>query len=249
MPAKLIMKEDVKGMNIDRYVGGLIRSNGYVIYHNEGGQCYVIDPGYKAKRFIDDVRSKRLIPKGIIFTHHHYDHTGAADEVEKELGCPAFMEDQLDDIEVKDVEWKQIVRDFYGPFSKELKVADEKIEKIEFEDQITDEKCDKCGKPMAIKHGRFGDFLACTGYPECKNTKPIVIHTGVNCPECGKEIVQKRSRNGRIFFGCSGYPDCKVSFWNKPVNEKCPKCGSLLVERKTKTTQYACSNRECDYKK
>lgn len=89
--AKLIMKEDVKGMNIDRYVGGLIRSNGYVIYHNEGGQCYIIDPGYKAKRFIDDVRSKKLIPKGIIFTHHHYDHTGAADEVEKELGCPAFM--------------------------------------------------------------------------------------------------------------------------------------------------------------
>jgi len=165
-----------------------------------------------------------------------------------DTGFTADMEDKLDEIEVKDVEWKQLIRDFYGPFEKELKHADEKIEKVEIEDQPTDEICEKCGRPMVIKHGRYGEFLACSGYPECKNAKPIVKPIGVPCPVCGKDIVEKKSRRGRVFYGCSGYPECKKSFWDKPINRKCPKCGELLVEKKTKTTQYACSNSECDYK-
>lgn len=165
-----------------------------------------------------------------------------------DTGFTADMEDKLDEIEVRDVEWKQLIRDFYGPFEKELKHADEKIEKVEIEDQPTDEICEKCGRPMVIKHGRYGEFLACSGYPECKNAKPIVKPIGVPCPVCGKDIVEKKSRRGRVFYGCSGYPECKKSFWDKPINRKCPKCGELLVEKKTKTTQYACSNSECDYK-
>ena len=165
-----------------------------------------------------------------------------------DTGFTADMEDKLDDVEVKDVDWKDIIRDYYKILEKELEVADKEIEKVEFEVELTGEMCEKCGKPMAVKHGRFGEFAACTGYPECKNTKPIVKSIDVKCPSCGKDIVAKRSRTGRIFYGCSGYPDCQQSFWNRPVDKKCPKCGSLLVEKKSKGANFACSNQECDYK-
>ena len=101
---------------------------------------------------------------------------------------------------------------------------------------------------MAVKHGRFGSFAACTGYPECKNTKPLVQTIDVKCPECGKDMVVRRSKKGRVFYGCSGYPECNKSYWSKPINKKCPKCGELLVEKKGKETNYACGNSECDYK-
>lgn len=160
----------------------------------------------------------------------------------------AAMEDKLDDVESKGIEWKKIISDFYGPFDKELKKADEVLEKVKVADRDAGETCPLCGRPMVIKTGRFGDFIACSGYPECKNTKPIVKSTGVKCPECGKEIVERRSKRGKIFYGCSGFPNCKVSFWYRPVNKTCPKCGSLLLERKGKGTSLACSNEECDYK-
>ena len=159
-----------------------------------------------------------------------------------------LMEDKLDEVEVKDVDWKDIIRDYYGTLEKELEVADKEIEKVEFKEEPTGELCEKCGKPMVIKHGRFGEFAACTGYPECKNTKPIVKSINVKCPKCGKDIVARRSKTGRVFYGCSGYPDCQQSYWNKPIDRKCPKCGSLLVEKNTKKIKYACSNSECDYK-
>ncbi|NLD19748.1 MAG: type I DNA topoisomerase [Clostridiales bacterium] len=165
-----------------------------------------------------------------------------------DTGFTAQMEENLDDIEAKGRDWKEIIREFYGPLKEELEVADKEIEKVEFEVELTGEVCDKCGKPMAIKHGKFGAFAACTGYPECKNTKPIVQTIDVQCPKCGKDIVAKKSKKGRVFYGCSGYPDCTQSYWNKPVNKKCPKCGALLVEKKTKESDYACSNAECDYK-
>ncbi len=165
-----------------------------------------------------------------------------------DTGFTADMEDKLDDVEVKDVDWKDIIRDYYKILEKELEIADKEIEKVEFEVELTGEMCEKCGKPMAVKHGRFGEFAACTGYPECKNTKPIVKSIDVKCPSCGKDIVAKRSRTGRIFYGCSGYPDCQQSFWNRPVDKKCPECGSLLVEKKSKGANFACSNQECDYK-
>lgn len=165
-----------------------------------------------------------------------------------DVGFTAEMEDKLDEVGVSISDWKQILRDFYGGFEKELKEADESIEKMD-DEEITDIKCELCGKYMVKKHGRYGEFLACSGYPECKNTKPVVKEIGVDCPKCGKPIVEKRSRRGRIFYGCSGYPECDNSYWNKPVNKKCPKCGALLTEKKTKSFEgLVCSNSECGYK-
>jgi len=165
-----------------------------------------------------------------------------------DAGFTAQMEENLDRIETEGVRWKSVIEDFYGNFKEELEIADKEIEKVEFEVELTGETCEKCGKPMAVKHGRFGAFIACTGYPQCKNTKPIVQSIDVKCPKCGKDIVARRSKKGRLFYGCSGYPDCTQSFWNKPINRKCPQCGSLLVEKKGKDTQYACSNSECSYR-
>ncbi len=158
------------------------------------------------------------------------------------------MEDNLDNIELGHTPWQNVIADFYKGFSEELKVADKEVDRIEKEVVMSDEICEICGKPMAIKEGRFGRFLACSGYPECKNTKPIVKTTGIKCPSCGKDIVEKKSRRGRIFYGCSGYPTCDVSFWDKPTGEFCPKCGSMIVEGKGKTHLRKCSNQECDYK-
>lgn len=165
-----------------------------------------------------------------------------------DTGFTAQMEENLDDIEVKGVRWQSVIGDFYGTLKEELEVADQEIEKVEFEAELTGESCEICGKPMAVKHGRFGSFIACTGYPECRNTKPIVQKIDVKCPKCGKDIVARRSKKGRLFYGCSGYPECTQSYWNKPVSKECPKCGSLLVEKKGKDSQYACSNGECNYK-
>ena len=161
----------------------------------------------------------------------------------------AEMEGKLDSIENGKVDWRNIISEFYKGFSEELRKADEEVERIEREVVLSDEVCELCGKPMAIKDGRFGSFLACTGYPECKNTKPIVKSTGVKCPKCGKEIVEKRGRkSGKVFYGCSGYPDCDVSYWDKPIGRECPECGSMLLEYKGKTAKVKCSNPECKYK-
>lgn len=165
-----------------------------------------------------------------------------------DVGFTSDIEDKLDLIEVEDLNWKTIIRDFYVTFKKDLDYADEKIEKVELEERISDEVCELCGKPMVYKHGRFGEFLACTGYPDCKNTKMIVNSIGVSCPTCGKEIIQRKSKKGRLFYGCSGYPACNQIYWNKPTEKDCPKCGARLVEKKTKQSELACSNSECDYK-
>ena len=189
--------------------------------------------------------------KSLVPTELGFLVTGLMEEYFKEIvdaNFTAEMEDKLDDVEIKDLEWKKIIRDFYGPFEKELEVADNAIEKVTVEDQPTGETCELCGKPMVLKMGRFGEFIACSGYPECKNTKPIVKTIDVNCPKCGKDIVARKSKKGKVFYGCSGYPDCDQSYWYKPVNKKCPKCGALLVEKKTKAGSLACSNAECDYK-
>ncbi len=164
-----------------------------------------------------------------------------------DVNFTAEMEDKLDLIEMQGIEWKKVVGDFYGPFSRELEAADKVIERVKLEDQPTGEMCEICGKPLVIKTGRFGDFIACSGYPECKNTKPIVEKVGVKCPSCGSELVARRSKRGRIFYGCSGYPDCKMVFWNKPVDKKCPRCGSIMTEKNGKNKQLVCSNSECGY--
>lgn len=189
---------------------------------------------------------KTLIPTELGFVV-----TELMEEYFKEIvdtGFTADMEDRLDEVEVKELNWKEIVRDFYKTLKEELEVADKAIEKVELKEQLTDEKCELCGRPMAIKTGRFGDFLACTGYPECKNTKAIVKSTGVKCPDCGGDIVAKRGKSGKVFYGCSNYPTCTRAFWYKPADKKCPECGSLLLERRGKGTNFVCSNEKCGYK-
>ncbi|MEG2199270.1 MAG: topoisomerase DNA-binding C4 zinc finger domain-containing protein, partial [Anaerovorax sp.] len=158
------------------------------------------------------------------------------------------LEDRLDDVEAKDLDWKGVVSDFYQILEKELEVADQAIEKMVIEDELTDELCELCGKPMAVKHGRFGEFLACSGYPDCKNTKARVHKINVKCVKCGKDMVARKSKKGRVFYGCSGYPDCDQIYWNKPTELKCPKCGGVMLEKPTKTTKLMCANTECGYK-
>ncbi len=193
------------------------------------------------------VREKKvLVPTDLGFVV-----TGLMEEYFKEIvdaGFTAEMEDKLDDVEAKDLDWKKIIRDFYGPFKEELDIADKAIERVEIPDRPSDEVCEVCGKPMVIKSGRFGDFLACSGYPECKNTKAIVKSINVKCPDCGGDIVARRGRSGKIFYGCSNYPTCTRAYWYKPTDRKCPQCGELLLEKHTKTTKYACSNAKCGYK-
>ena len=181
-----------------------------------------------------------------------FDVTGILQEYFKDIVDVKFtgeMEDNLDSVELGEKQWKNVIADFYEGFSEELRKADREVERIEKEVVLSDEVCELCGKPMAIKEGRFGKFLACTGYPECKNTKPIVRSTGVKCPKCGKDIVEKKGRkSGKLFYGCSGYPECDVVFWDMPTGEMCPDCGSMLVKTKGKSGTVKCSNPECKYK-
>ena len=163
----------------------------------------------------------------------------------------ADMEKKLDYIEEGSEEWKHVVKEFYEPLKIAIDKAEKEISKVVIEDKVSDVPCDKCGRMMVIKRGRYGNFLACPGYPECKNAKPIVEKLDVPCPECGKEIVVKRSKKGKKFFGCSGYPECKFVSWYEPTKEKCPKCNSyMLIKYSKKDGKYVqCSNNECDYKK
>lgn len=189
---------------------------------------------------------KTLVPQELGFMVNDLMENYFKDIVDE--GFTAQMEDKLDLVETEGNDWKNLIKDFYEPFKKDLDYADEKIEKVVVEDVLTDEKCEICGKPMAIKLGRFGEFLACSGYPDCKNTRPIVNKIGVKCPKCGNDIIQKKSRRGRIFFGCNGYPECDFVSWNKPVEKKCPECGSIMVEKNLKSAQIVCSNPECGHK-
>ena len=203
--------------------------------------------GTLAERRYVKKEKKSLIPSELGFLV-----TGLMEEYFKEIVDVRFtasMEDRLDEVETTGHEWKQIIKDFYGPFRKDLEKADAAIEKVVVEDKPTGEVCELCGKPMVFKAGRYGDFIACSGYPECRNTKPILKAIGVKCPKCGKDVIEKKSKRGKIFYGCSGYPECDMSYWNKPVNKACPKCGSLLTEKITKGEKgLVCSNQECDYK-
>lgn len=160
------------------------------------------------------------------------------------------LEKQLDLIEERKVDWPKIISDFYGPFAKTLEHAEEEIGDIEIKDEETDILCEKCGRNMVIKHGRYGKFLACPGFPECRNTKPILKETGASCPKCQGDIVEKKSKKGRIFYGCSNYPKCDFMTWNTPTREKCPQCGSNLAEKgsKKKKTLH-CLKEECGYQR
>lgn len=162
----------------------------------------------------------------------------------------ASMETKLDRVEEGTLKWEEVVDEFFSPLSEDIKKAENEISKIVIEDKISDVPCDKCGKMMVIKHGRFGDFLACPGYPECENTKPIVEKVDASCPLCGGEVVVKRSKKGNRFYGCSTYPECNFVSWNEPSDIKCPSCGEFMVKKYSKARgQYLeCSNKECKQK-
>ncbi|KUO66076.1 MAG: DNA topoisomerase I [Gracilibacter sp. BRH_c7a] len=158
----------------------------------------------------------------------------------------ANMEKKLDDVEEGQASWKNIIREFYTPFAETLEKAEEKIGKIKVEDQVSDEICENCGRNMVIKMGRFGKFLACPGFPDCKNARPLLEEIGVDCPDCGEKLVVRRSKKGRKFYGCSKYPECNFIAWEKPSPYPCPKCNSLMVEKNTrKEKKYVCTNKDC----
>ncbi len=160
----------------------------------------------------------------------------------------ANLEEKLDDIAVGDLTWVDVVKGFYKDFATILEKAESEIEEIIIEDEVSDVVCEKCGKYMVIKHGRFGKFLACPGYPECKNTKAILEELKVKCPICDGNIVKRKSKKGRVFYGCNNYPNCEFVSWDEPIEEKCPKCGSLMVEKKSrKERKIICTNKECGF--
>jgi DNA topoisomerase I len=147
------------------------------------------------------------------------------------LDFTARMEGDLDRVADGQEDWIGLLRRFYGPFESELETAEKKLPRLELRDEPTDEICPTCGRPMVIKHGRFGKFISCSGYPECKTTKPIVKETGAACPKCSGAIVERRSRKGRLFYGCANYPNCDFISWDAVVPERCPVCGSHVLAK------------------
>jgi DNA topoisomerase I len=147
------------------------------------------------------------------------------------LDFTARMEGDLDRIADGHEDWIALLRRFYGPFEDELEQAEKKLPRLELRDEPTDEICPTCGRPMVIKHGRFGKFISCSGYPECKTTKPIVKETGAACPKCSGAVVERRSKKGRVFYGCANYPNCDFISWDPVVPERCPVCGSYVIAK------------------
>ncbi len=163
-----------------------------------------------------------------------------------DLKFTAQMENDLDKVAAGQINWATIVANFYHPFQANLDKKYKEVDKKKIEEP-TDKKCPECGRPLVIKWGRFGKFYACSGFPECKYSESIVKSTGVKCPKCGQgELIERKTKKGKIFYSCSRYPKCDFALWDKPTGQKCPKCGSLLVE---KNKQIKCSNKECDYLK
>jgi len=162
----------------------------------------------------------------------------------------AEMEEKLDSIEEGDLDWVAVLDSFYDPFMNTLEKAEEEIGSVQVEDEITEEVCEQCGRNMVIKMGRYGKFLACPGFPECRNTKPLLEPIGVPCPRCEGEIVIRRSKKGRKFYGCSRYPQCEFVTWDPPSKTRCPKCGDLMVEKKGagNAVILKCINDQCNYK-
>jgi len=240
-----------------------------------------------ARKYVDRDEKKRLAPNDIAFlvTDLLTEHFPRIVDFKFTAG----MEDDLDGIAEGNKEWIKVISDFYGPFHENLEKKDKELTKKDITEEETDEKCEKCGKPMVKKIGRYGAFLACTGFPECKTTKPldgeeektdekcekcgkplVTKHgrygaflacsgypdckyikksgqgTGVKCPTCEKgELVGRRTKRGKIFYGCNRYPDCDFALWDKPTGEKCPECKSLLVQKGK--NKIACSSKECDF--
>ena len=159
----------------------------------------------------------------------------------------ADLENELDEIAEGKVEKNVLLRDFYGPFETDVEKADEAIGHVELPVEVSDVQCELCGRMMVVKQGRYGKFLACPGFPECRNTKPLLKDTGVKCPKCGGSIVERRTRRGRMFYGCQNYPDCDYTTWDTPLKDTCPECGAFMLKHHFKNgrTLLYCSNDAC----
>ena len=156
----------------------------------------------------------------------------------------ANMEGLLDMVEEGKVPWKEVIRNFYPDLDEAVKIAEKELESVKIEDEVTDVICEECGRNMVIKYGPHGRFLACPGFPECKNTKPYLEKIGVPCPLCGKEVVIRKTKKGRKYYGCEDNPDCEFMSWQKPSKEKCPECGNYMVEKGNKLV---CADEKCGY--
>jgi len=167
-----------------------------------------------------------------------------------DIGFTANMEEKLDEVEDGTKEWKLILSDFYKPFSETLKTAEDAIGNIEIKDEISDVPCDKCGKLMVFKQGRFGKFLACPGYPECKNTKTIAEPISAPCPNCGGKVFERKSKKGAKYYSCENGTDCFIS-WDEPTTLKCPDCGGILYKKRRfrgkGPLEHVCLNEDCGF--
>ena len=196
----------------------------------------------KARNYVT-TEERRLLPTelGFIVNDQLVEHFGGIFNV----GFTARLEEDLDEIASGERAWIPTMHQFYEPFTQDLAKAEQTMERVQLRDEPTDEVCDLCGRPMVIKLGRYGKFLACSGFPECRNAKPLLTRTGLECPQCHEgEVVERRSKKGRTFYGCERYPACDFVAWNKPVAANCPNCGSYLVEA-GKNGQVKCPN--CKY--
>lgn len=198
------------------------------------------------KRGYVTLDAKRFVPTELGGIVHQAVNQYFPDIIDIEF--TAEMEKSLDHVEDGSIQWKQVIDEFYRDFEKHLKVADEEMEKIEIKDEPAGEDCEKCGNPMVYKMGRYGKFMACSNFPDCRNTKAIIKPIGVTCPTCKEgQVVERKSKTKRIFFGCDRYPECEYVSWDKPITRPCPKCQNTLVEKRLKKgVQIQCT--ECDYK-
>jgi len=171
---------------------------------------------------------KRLEPTelGIIVNDLLVEHFPDVVDVDFTAG----MEERLDEIAQGREAWGPALREFYGPFARTVALAEKEMEKVQPPVQLAGQQCEKCGREMVIKLGKYGKFIACPGFPECRNAKALLLKVGVNCPECGSDLVERRTKKRRIFFGCSTYPTCEWNSWTRPLPTPCPNCGGLLVE-------------------
>jgi DNA topoisomerase-1 len=199
-------------------------------------------------RYYVEKEKKFLVPTelGKIVTEIMKNHFKAIVDV----SFTASMEKKLDDVEVGEKKWVEIMEEFYTDFIDVLKEAEDQIGDISIPDVVTEEKCEKCGRFMVIKNGRYGKFLACPGFPECRNARPILEEAGVKCPKCGGKVLIKKTRKGKRYLGCENNPTCTFMTWDKHTDELCPKCGNFLLKKAgDKNTKMKCSNENCDYVK
>lgn len=200
----------------------------------------IVDRGYISRE------KKLLIPTELGFVVTKIMRENFSDIVDVKF--TAAMEEKLDGVESGDVEWVQMLETFYGPFEETVKKASETIERVKIEDEVSDIACEKCGAMMVYKTGRFGKFLACPNFPNCRNTKAIIEKIDVPCPKCGAALIKRKSKRGKVFYGCEKYPDCDFVSWDKPTAMQCPKCGGMMVQKVGQNGSYiTCMDKACGY--